>query len=113
MTRPIFLSVVLVVAAGLLCDASEPRVLTARETERALVAGPRPHYPVRARLSRLSGSGVFRLLISKTGEVTEVRVLKSTGHRVLDEKAVEAFRRWRFKPGAVTHADIPISFKLW
>jgi TonB family protein len=38
----------------------------------------------------------------KTGVVAEVRVLRSTGHKILDEAAVRGLSQWRYKPGALT-----------
>ena len=45
-----------------------------------------------------------------SGNVTSVRMDPSTGHSLLDNAAMEAFRRFRFKPGTVTRVRVPISF---
>jgi TonB family protein len=37
----------------------------------------------------------------KTGAVTSVEILQSSGHKILDKAATDTFSRWRFKPGAV------------
>jgi TonB family protein len=46
----------------------------------------------------------------ETGWVTSARMEKSTGSKLLDEAAVEAFSKWRFKPGTVRHVHSPITF---
>jgi TonB family protein len=58
------------------------------------------------------GRGVFFLNVNnETGEVKSVEVAQSTGHKVLDDSAVEAFQKWRFKPGTVApKVKIPITF---
>jgi TonB family protein len=60
---------------------------------------------------RIGGTGVFRMFIDfKTGKVTSVAIVKSTGSDPLDREAVFALRQWRFKPGKLTKADMPITF---
>jgi TonB family protein len=46
----------------------------------------------------------------KTGKVTSVAILKSTGSDPLDREAVFALRQWRFKPGKLRKVDMPITF---
>jgi hypothetical protein len=45
----------------------------------------------------------------KTGKVTNVLVLKSTGSDPLDREAIFVLRQWRFKPRTGRQADIPIT----
>jgi TonB family protein len=58
----------------------------------------------------LTGSGHFLMKVDvKTGLVTSVTVVKSTGHRELDDSAIEALRQWRFQHGsgeAGVHPDL-------
>ena len=57
------------------------------------------------------GSGVVLLHVDrKTGLVTNAEMAESTGHEILDQSALEAFRQWRFKPGTVSKVRAPISF---
>ncbi len=83
-------------------------------TYRAVViSGPRPDYPYEARRGRITGSGVVALEIdSATGKVTSCRMEQSTGSVNLDRAALDAFRQWRFKPGTVKKAKIPIMFTM-
>ena len=71
-----------------------------------------PDYPYAARDRRLEGSGLYRLNIKPDGTVSSVTVLKSTGHILLDQAAIRAYRQWRFRPGAVHALKIPISFTM-
>jgi len=77
------------------------------------VYAPRPAYPYEARSKHLTGSGIVLLNVDpSSGNVTSVQLLKSTGHKILDNSALEAFRQWRFKPGSVRKVRIPINFTM-
>ncbi|CAN5666447.1 hypothetical protein BH20VER1_BH20VER1_04440 [soil metagenome] len=78
-----------------------------------MIYAPYPAYPSAARRARLSGSGLFQMVVGKSGEVTEVRVTKSTGSKILDSAAVQALRKWRFRSeSGITRANQPIHFDL-
>jgi TonB family protein len=72
----------------------------------------RPDYPYAARNQHMEGSGLFRLNIKPDGNVSSVTVLKSTGHALLDQAAIHAFRQWRFRPGYRDEIKIPIHFTM-
>ena len=73
----------------------------------------RPAYPAEAQAQRLTGSGVFVLHVDpKNGGVNSVEIQRSTGHRILDDASVAAFRNLRFKPHGVLRVTIPISFEM-
>lgn len=70
-----------------------------------------PRYPSDYRRDRIGGTGRYRMNIDfKTGKVTSVTVVKSTGSDGLDREAIFALRRWRFKPGKAREVEIPITF---
>lgn len=70
-----------------------------------------PYYPLQAVQKGLTGSGVAVMKIdAQTGSVTSAAMLKSTGQKILDKAALQAFRQWRFKPGTLTTLQIPIEF---
>src|SRR5205807_1901246 len=59
-----------------------------------------PEYPFGDRARHRQGSGFFAVFIyPKTGVVTQVTIIKSTGHPSLDRSAIDALRRFRWKPG--------------
>ena len=75
------------------------------------VYAPRPKYTREWAEKGIVGEGVAILTVDRaTGVVTEAHMAKSTGHKVLDDSALEAFRQWRFRPGTVSHVRIPIGF---
>ena len=70
-----------------------------------------PEYPYEDRARRHQGDGLFRITLDpKTGLVTQVTVIKSTGFASLDNSAVAAIRKWRWKPGRWKEVDMPIRF---
>ncbi|WP_174274320.1 energy transducer TonB [Sphingomonas bacterium] len=65
-----------------------------------------PRYPVESRRSHEEGTVRLRVLISPEGRVEEVAVAKSSGFDRLDDAALDAVRKWRFRPG--TQAGTPV-----
>ncbi|NJN89813.1 MAG: energy transducer TonB [Leptolyngbyaceae cyanobacterium SL_5_14] len=55
-------------------------------------------YPEEARLSRLNGRVELLIDIDADGQVTNVRLTRSSGYSVLDESAVETAATWQFQP---------------
>jgi protein TonB len=80
---------------------------------KALVTNyPRPAYPKEARDKHMTGMAIVALNVDfPTGTVTSAQLLKSTGYKILDDSALEAFRQWRFRPGSVRKVKIPIKFR--
>jgi protein TonB len=75
-------------------------------------AAPGAAYPEEAQKKKMSGSGVYELLIDKAGKIKAVAIVKSSGSGVLDNAAVTAFKRWRFKPGVFQSVRIPVSWSV-
>lgn len=72
-----------------------------------------PIYPYLARVNLFDGQGFFRLQInSDTGSVSSVTIVKSTTHKILDDAAIRAFRKWRFKPHSAEAVIVPVTFTL-
>jgi TonB family protein len=93
--------------------ASEPRKLSEEKARALAVYAPRPPYPELARAQGITGSGVVRVSVDpSSGVVTAARMQLSTGHSFLDDVALAAFRKWRFKPGTVSQVRIPITFSM-
>jgi TonB family protein len=77
------------------------------------VYAPLPVYPAEAQSKHLTGIGIVLIEVDlKTGSVTAARMLQSTGYRILDEAALNAFRQWQFKPDTVSRVRIPIRFLM-
>jgi TonB family protein len=74
---------------------------------------PRPGYPYEAHRHRITGSGIALLIVDPThGDVTAVQMAQSCGNAILDNATLEAFRRWRFKPGTAPTVQVPITYTL-
>lgn len=55
-----------------------------------------PVYPPLARNARIQGQVVLTAIISRDGSIQDLRVL--SGHPLLIQAALDAVRRWRYKP---------------
>jgi periplasmic protein TonB len=74
---------------------------------------PRPEYPYEARSRHVMGSGVCVVSVDPSGNVTDATMAQSIGNPILDNSALSAFRRWRFRAGAVPpKVRIPITFTM-
>jgi TonB family protein len=71
-----------------------------------------PYGPHRSdRFPGPQGSGLFQLQLDlKTGSVTNVTVVRSTGFAALDTLAVGALRKWRWKPGKWKEIEMSVAF---
>jgi TonB family protein len=77
-----------------------------------LLYAPYPKYPVDLVRRGTRGHGLFRLSFdSKTGRVTEVKVLNSTGYVILNEFAAKTLLQWKARPGAISSLRVPITFQ--
>jgi TonB family protein len=77
------------------------------------IYAPKPDYPLEARMHRWTGKGMIILDVDQnTGFVRAARMIKSTGHAILDNAAISAFSRWRFEPGQVKEVKVPINFTM-
>ena len=63
-----------------------------------------------ARVHYWTGNGIFVCKINSDGTVSAVNIKQSTGHEILDQAAIAALRRWRFKAGGANFVSVPISF---
>src|SRR4029077_2602202 len=75
------------------------------------LAAPRPIKSTEASQRHLAGDGVFVLQVDKaSGKVTSIQTKKSTGQPLLDASAIQAFQKWRCKPGTVSKITVPVKF---
>ena len=85
---------------------------------RAYEDNMRPQYPRMARRRGYEGVVTLKVLVSREGEVLEVRVLKTSGYSILDEEAKRTVIKYRFEPGSQNGekidmwGSIPIRFQL-
>ncbi|MDM0068818.1 energy transducer TonB [Variovorax sp. J31P207] len=73
-------------------------------------------YPSESKMNNEQGQVLLRVLTGPDGRPTRVEVGRSSGFIRLDQAAVDAVRRWQFKPlpqdGTVTWREVPINFVL-
>jgi TonB family protein len=83
----------------------------------ALIHKVEPKYSEEARKAKYQGTVILYVEISPDGRAVNPRVVRSLGLG-LDENAIEAVRKWKFRPGykdgkAVTVvAQIEVNFRL-
>jgi protein TonB len=76
-----------------------------------------PDYSDDARRARFSGTVTLSAVVDASGKVRDIHVLRSPGLG-LDEKAIEAVSKWRFRPGLKdgrpvnVRAQVEVSFRL-
>jgi periplasmic protein TonB len=76
-----------------------------------------PEFSEEARKAKYQGTVLLAIEIDTSGHPANIRVLEGLGMG-LDEKAIEAVSRWRFRPGlqnakpAVTSATVQVTFRL-
>ena len=92
-------------------EASPAVQATPDNRKSKLTYNPAPKYPPEARVSRISGSGRFRITFSTEGEARDVQVIQSTGKSVLDQAAADSLRQWKAEPGREWSVVVPITFK--
>lgn len=66
-----------------------------------------PEYSEEARKAKFQGTVVLSIIVDPTGKARDIRVIKPLGLG-LDEKAIEAVLKWRFKPGLKDGAAVPV-----
>ena len=96
-----------------------PLATTAVKMARPLyVKNSVPRYPRRARKKGLQGTVMLEVLVDETGQVKNLRLLRSSGHAILDKAAIASVKKWVFVPGAINGAPagmwvkVPIRFEL-
>jgi TonB family protein len=66
-----------------------------------------PAYTEEARAIKVQGTVLLKAVIDVDGRAKDIQILQSRGMG-LDEKAVEAVNEWRFQPGQLGGAPVPV-----
>jgi protein TonB len=88
-------------------DVSQPVLLVKVE----------PEYSEEARKAKYSGTVLLSIIVDATGMPRDIKVIRPLGLG-LDEKAVEAVSKWRFKPAmknghpVAVQANVEVNFRL-
>jgi periplasmic protein TonB len=82
------------------------------------VARIEPEYPPQAFRNHEEGTVLVRVNVDANGMATNPEVVNRSGSRDLDRAAMEAVRKWQFKPALkdgkaiASTVDVPVEFKL-
>lgn len=75
------------------------------------ISAPQPQYTEIARKARIQGVVIVQAIVNKTGDVTNVKVLKGLPMG-LEEEAVKAIKRWKFKPATLNGKPVDVYYNL-
>jgi TonB family protein len=67
---------------------------------------PTPEFPLGVYYEGAEGSVVVSLTLDQNGRVTSSRVIRSSGHPILDRLATSASMKWRLAPHSVVPTDL-------
>ncbi|WP_321474497.1 energy transducer TonB [uncultured Paludibaculum sp.] len=70
-----------------------------------------PEYSEEARKAKFQGAVRLAIIVDEAGHIAAVKVIGPLGMG-LDEKAVEAVHKWRFKPGTKNGRPVPVEAQV-
>lgn len=79
---------------------------------------PDPEYSEEARKAKYQGTVVLWLIVDESGNPREIKIARSLGMG-LDQKAIEAVRRWKFEPAmkdgrpVAVQINVEVNFRLY
>ena len=82
-----------------------------------LIRRVEPKYTKEARTARVEGTAILYCVVDTIGQVRNIRVIRPLGMG-LDDRAVEAVRQWRCKPGlqkgkpVAVKAAVEVTFRI-
>ena len=76
-----------------------------------LLYAPAPSFPPGQSLPGQSGTGRFLLTFDARGNVTNIRIVRSTGNPYFDQAAVKTLRQWKSAPSEGWQATVPVTFR--
>jgi TonB family protein len=72
-----------------------------------LIAKVEPEYSEEARKAKWQGVVALQIIVDESGNPTNIKVIRSLGLG-LDQKAIEAVMKWRFRPGMKDGKPVPV-----
>lgn len=86
---------------------SGTRLRVASDLQQAkLVSTAMPVYPVLAKRGRIEGTVRLTATIDKEGKVEKIETV--SGHPILEQSAVEAVKKWRYKPTTLNGENVEV-----
>lgn len=92
-------------------EDSEPLHITANVQQPILIHKVEPVYPEIAQKARIQGVVILEAVVTKTGDMEDVRVLRSL-HPILDQSAVHAVSQWRYQPARLEGKPVKVYFTV-
>jgi protein TonB len=87
-----------------------PPLKVSHWAEGNLIYRVQPIYPPLARQARIQGPVELQAIISKTGTIENLVVVR--GHPMLATAAVEAVRQWRYRPYLLNSEPIEVETEI-
>jgi len=84
----------------------KPIAIDSQVSTGLLIYKVQPEYPAKAKAARVSGIVTLRAIISKTGEITNLRVV--CGPKQLQESSLKAVQQWKYRPYLVHDEPVEI-----
>jgi protein TonB len=111
----VFIGRIAVLVAASCMYAADPGLrIGEAEAKRAATERVAPVYPITARQLKVTGKVVIEAVVNDNGIVSEARPL--TGNPILTKPALEAVKKWKFKPfevdGKPSAAVVTLSFEF-
>jgi protein TonB len=76
-----------------------------------LIRKQEPEYSEEARKAKWQGTVLLSIEVDAVGQVADTRMIRSLGMG-LDQKAIEAVRQWRFKPGMKNGMPVSVNVQV-
>ncbi|MFN7925110.1 MAG: TonB family protein [Bryobacteraceae bacterium] len=73
-----------------------------------LISKVEPEYSEEARKAKFQGTVVLQIVVDENGKPRDMRVIRPLGLG-LDEKAIEAVTKWKFRPGMLNGKSVAVS----
>jgi TonB family protein len=99
--------VTLILTAAAVTEKPAPKEVTSAEAAARITQRVEPTVPPLAKVARIGGKVQLRIVISPSGDVAGVKVLE--GHPILVPSAVEAVKKWKYKPFSEGNVPIPVT----
>jgi len=94
-------------AAAALAEAAPQKAISPAEADAHITQRVEPTVPALAKAARIGGKVKLHIVISPSGDVSSVEVI--SGHPILVASAVEAVKKWKYKPFAENDAPMTVA----
>ncbi len=92
--------------------AGVPNGVRTLEQLRQMPGNPKPQYSSEERLNGHQGQVAFLAYVDGQGRLSRFKQIRSTGFYNLDQKTLEALKKWRFYPGQQGWVELPLKWQL-